>query len=103
MDRLTLGGEQCERLFEADEQAIAKVKAVSAAFVRVGVFILRIEPLRDEPLTETGDLAPEHRFGGELDRAHVIAPSAGPLQQNFRFHGASMRPRAVGVCALADR
>jgi hypothetical protein len=42
MDRLTVVCKQSERLFEADEQAIAQVKAVSTAFVRVGVFILKV-------------------------------------------------------------
>lgn len=41
MDGLTAVCEQSERLFEADEYAVAQEKAVSTAFVRVG-FILRV-------------------------------------------------------------
>ena len=42
MDGLTVICEQSERLFEASENAIAQVKAISTAFVRVGVFMLRV-------------------------------------------------------------
>ena len=64
MDGLTLVGQQSEGLFEADEHAVAQVKAVSAAFVSVGMHALRFEPLRGKPLTELVDLALEDRFGG---------------------------------------
>jgi hypothetical protein len=40
MDGLAAVCEQSECLFEADEHAVAQVKAVSTAFVGVGVFVL---------------------------------------------------------------
>ena len=91
MDGLTLVCQQGERLFEADEQPVAQVEAISTAFVRVGVLMLRVQPLRGKPLSELGNLELEYRFRRQVDPAHV-----------FRFHCGRMPLPASGVCALGD-
>lgn len=86
MDGVTLVCQQSERLFEANKQAVAQIKAIATAFVRVGVFLLRVQPLRDKPLSELGNLALEYRFRRQVDWTRAIAPRAAPRQHNFRFH-----------------
>jgi hypothetical protein len=94
MDGVTLVCQQSERLFEANEEAVAQIKAIATAFVGVGVFVLKVQPLRDKPLSELGNLALEYRFGRQVDATRVIAPRTAPRQHNFRFHsGLACVPR----------
>ena len=80
----------------------AQVKAVAAAFIRMRVLVLEVDPLSRKPLAELPDFPVNHRFGRQIARAALVASDLERQLLGARFHGRSMPFWPSGVCAPAN-
>jgi len=91
--------EQRQSVFQTHEVAVAQVKPVAAAFIRMRVLALEVDPLSGEPLAELGELPLNHRLGRQVVRG-ALGSGSGRLQHGASFHPLQHAPAAAArMCA----